>query len=439
MSNYPIHRIAMFSVHTCPLATLGGKETGGMNVYVRELARELGRRGLAVDVFTRSQDPSIRRISRRLGDCVRVIHLPAGPEAPYNKNLIYDHLDEFVDGVHAFAAAESIRYDVLHSHYWLSGLVARDLRTAWGTPIVHMFHTLGELKNRVAQAPDEMEPPRRIACEGEIMRFADRLIAATALERDQMAALYGADPARVSIVPPGVDLGKFRPLPCSEARARIGLPPDHHMVLFVGRIQPIKGIDTLIRAIALVLERRPALRNHISLSLVGGADDAAPDSEMMRLKALREDLGIGDLVTFLGSRDQDTLVDYYTAASMVVVPSFYESFGMVALEAMACGTPVIASDVGGLSLNIADGFNGYLVASGDVEELAYKITLLLTQDELRRQLGRQARAWSEGFSWRIIADETLAAYDRAAGRVPGDYAAVSDEQMTQEYRERTCP
>ncbi len=439
MSNYPIQRVAMLSVHTCPLATLGGKETGGMNVYVRELARELGRRGLTVDVFTRSQDPQIRRISRRLGDCVRVIHLPAGPEAPYNKNLVYDHLDEFVGGVQAFAEAEGIRYDVVHSHYWLSGLVARDLRAAWDTPVVHMFHTLGELKNRVAQSPDEMEPPLRIACEGEIMHSANRLVAATTLERDQMAALYGADATKVSIVPPGVDLDKFRPLPCSEARARIGLPPDHHMVLFVGRIQPIKGIDTLIRAIALVLERRPALRNHIGLSLVGGADDAAPDSEMMRLKALREELGIGDLVTFLGSRDQDTLVDYYTAASVVVVPSFYESFGMVALEAMACGTPVIASDVGGLSLNIADGFNGYLVASGDVEELAYKITLLLTRDELRRQLGRQARAWSEGFSWQIIADETLAAYDLASGRAPGDYAAVREGQRTQEYGERACP
>ena len=291
MLNNPIRRVAMLSVHTCPLATLGGKETGGMNVYVRELARELGRHGLAVDVFTRSQDSEIRRISRRLGDCVRVIHLPAGPQAPYNKNLIYDHLDEFVGGVRAFAEAEGSRYDMLHSHYWLSGLAARDLQAAWGTPIIHMFHTLGELKNRVAQSSDELEPPRRIACEGEIMRVADRLIAATALERDQMAALYGADPAKVSIVPPGVDLDKFRPLPCEDARARIGLPPDHHMVLFVGRIQPIKGVDMLIRAIALVLERKPTLRDQISLSIVGGADDTTPDSEMARLKALRTGTG----------------------------------------------------------------------------------------------------------------------------------------------------
>jgi len=440
MSDRPIKHIAMFSVHTCPLATLGGKEPGGMNVYVRELARELGRRGLAVDVFTRSQNPAVPRVNRSLGDCVRVIHLPAGPEAPYDKNLIFDHLAEFAGGVTAFAEAEGIHYDILHSHYWLSGLVARDLRKIWSAPIVHMFHTLAELKNRVAQSPAELEPPRRIAYEGEIMRFADRLIAATTLERDQMQALYGADPAKISVVPPGVDLGKFRPLPCVEARARIGLPPDHHMVLFVGRIQPIKGIDTLIRAMALVLERKPALRDHLCLILIGGADDATPDSEMARLKALREGLGIGDLVTFLGSRDQDTLVDYYTAASMVVVPSFYESFGMVALEAMACGTPVIASDVGGLSLNIADGFNGYLVASGDVNELAYKIMLLLTQDELRWQLGQQARLWAERFSWQIIADETLAAYDLAARHAPDNHSfALPAGETTWQYEERTCP
>ena len=211
------------------------------------------------------------------------------------------------------------------------------------------------------------------------------------------------------------------------------------MVLFVGRIQPIKGVDMLIRAIALVLERKPALRDQISLSIVGGADDTTPDSEMARLKALRAELGIEDLVLFLGSARPGHAGGLLHRGLGGRVPSFYESFGMVALEAMACGTPVIASDVGGLSLNIADGFNGYLVASGDVEELAYKITLLLTQDELRRQLGRQARVWSEGFSWQIIAAETLAAYDLASGHTPGDYTTWQDGQGAQEYTERICP
>lgn len=423
MNNNSIQHICMLSVHTCPLATLGGKETGGMNVYVRELAREFGRRGIFVDVFTRQQNPGIPRISRRLGETIRIIHLPAGPQEPYNKNLIYDHLPEFTAGVREFAEAQDIRYDILHSHYWLSGLVAEELRNAWGTPIVHMYHTLARLKNQVAQTPGELEPALRAECEAEIMRSADRIIAATTLEREQMQTLYDADPAKIAIVPPGVDLTLFRPIPCEEARASIGLPPEQSMVLFVGRIQPIKGIDLLIRAMALLLKRNPALRDEVSLVIIGGHGDPSTDDELRRLDQLRAELGVSDLVTFLGSRDQDTLVDYYNAASTVVVPSHYESFGMVALEAMACGTPVIATDVGGLSLNIADGFNGYLVASGDAEALSYKIGLIITQDQLRRQLGRQARQWAERFDWRIIADETLAVYAEVLG-VPAPIPAA---------------
>ena len=352
---------------------------------------------------------------RALGPHGRVIHLPAGPERPYNKNAIYDHLPEFVGGIMDFAAREGIRYDILHSHYWLSGLAARDLRTGWGTPILQMFHTLAELKNRVAQSPAEFEPPLRSAKEGEIMRFADRIVAATALEREQMQELYDADPAKISVVPPGVDLDRFRPFPCEEARASIGVECDRQVVLFVGRIQPIKGIDTLIRAMALVLEREPELRQHVALSIIGGdsGGDAGRESEEMdRLRRLREELGIGDLVIFLGSKDQDFLACYYSAASVVVVPSHYESFGMVALEAMACGTPVIASAVGGLPFNIADGFNGYLVPNGDPEALAYKLALLLKFPSLREQLGEQARHWVERYSWTNIADEILDVYQR---------------------------
>jgi D-inositol-3-phosphate glycosyltransferase len=411
-----VDRIAMLSVHTCPLATLGGKETGGMNVYVRELTRELSRRGLAVDVFTRSQNPAIPRISPGgpLGPRGRVIHLPAGPEKPYNKNDIYGHLPQFVQGVQAFAAAEGIHYDVLHSHYWLSALAAEELRETWGAPIVHMFHTLGKLKNQVAQSPAEMEPEQRIICEGEIMRFADRIVAATAVEREQMCAFYGADPARISVVPPGVDLTRFHRLPLAEARARIGVPADHQMILFVGRIQQIKGIDTLIRAVALLLNREPELRSHTCLAIIGGDPNAGSEqSEQANLQALRESLGVGDLVTFLGSKDQDSLANYYSAAATVVVPSHYESFGMVALEAMACGTPVIASDVGGLSVNIAEGFNGYLVPAGDEEALASKLALLLKYPSLREHLSEQAVRWAERFGWGHIADDILAVYDLA--------------------------
>ncbi|MGQ9766611.1 MAG: glycosyltransferase [Anaerolineae bacterium] len=443
MTNTSLPRIALLSVHTCPLATLGGKETGGMNVYVRELAREFGRRGLAVDVFTRSQNPEIPRISSRLSSAgeVRVIHLSAGPERPYNKNKLYDHLPQFVAEVLAFADTEQIRYDVLHSHYWLSGLVACELRQAWGVPIVHMFHTLARLKNPVAQSAAELEPPLRKEKEAEIMRFADRVVAATTLEREQMEAFYSADLARIVVVPPGVDLSLFRPVPCEQARAAVGLPPEHHMVLFVGRIQPIKGIDNLIRGLALMFKRRPALRRDVFLAIIGGAGDPTTDEELAHLHDLRTALGVSDVVTFLGSRDQDTLVNYYNAASVVVVPSYYESFGMVALEAMACSTSVIAADVGGLSLNVVDGFNGYLVPLGDVEELAYRLGLLLTQDALRRQLGSQACRWAQRFSWQNIADETLAVYAQAMGRPAEDFRdlmAAADGKLW-DFQERVCP
>jgi D-inositol-3-phosphate glycosyltransferase len=413
-----LHRVAMLSVHTCPLATLGGKETGGMNVYVRELTRELCQCGLAVDVFTRSQDATLPRIREGgpLGPTGRVIHIPAGPEHPYDKNAIYAHLPEFVAGVQSFAARQGIHYDILHSHYWLSGLAARELRAAWGTPIVQMFHTLALLKNQVAASPAEMESALRIASEGEIMHFADRVIAATALEREQMCTLYGADLARISVVPPGVDLQRFRRLSAVEAKARIGVPTAHRMILFVGRIQPIKGIDTLIRAIALLRGRYPEMRSDLCVAIIGGdpnADAGQEQSEMARLKELRESLGLGDLVTFLGSKDQDTLVDYYSAAAVVVAPSHYESFGMVALEAMACGTPVVASDVGGLSINVADAFNGYLVPAGDAEALAGKLALLLKYDSLRKQLSWQASRWAERYSWANIAEEVMTVYEKA--------------------------
>ena len=278
-----------------------------------------------------------------------------------------------------FARSEGLHYDLIHSHYWLSGLAAYELQEAWGTPIFQMFHTLGALKNLVAGSPGEMESPQRIACEGEIMRFVDGIVAATTLERQQMQDLYGADPARISVVPPGVDIRRFRPLPCAEARAHIGAPPAKQVILFVGRIQPIKGIDTLIRAMALAFERAPELRQQVVLSIIGGgteSESGEEQGELARLQGLCDSLGIGrDLVTFLGSKDQDTLVYYYSAASAVVVPSHYESFGMVALEAMACGTPVIASDVGGLSFAVADGLNGYWSPNGDADALASKVIL----------------------------------------------------------------
>ena len=407
-------QIAMLSVHTCPLATLGGKETGGMNVYVRDLSRELARRGHHVDVYTRSQDSGISRVDESgLGWGARVIHVPAGPEHPYDKHLVYDHLPEFVEGVLAQGASDGLRYDVLHSHYWLSGAAAEVLRERWGgTPVLHMFHTLGAMKNAVAQRPEERETSHRIAVERQLVRSADLVIAATRAEEEQLARLYGADLSRVRVISPGVDTERFHPIPPSHAKEQIGLCPERRTILFVGRIEALKGVDNLLRAVARVVEKRPDLRAGLCLPIVGGDPDRVrEDDEMTRLQELREELGIGDVVTFLGAKDQNLLQYYYAAAEVVVMPSDYESFGMVALEAMACGTPVIASDVGGLAFLVKDGRTGYRVPARDVLALADRITRLLTDEGLRRRIGHSAACWAESYAWPRIADQIEALYE----------------------------
>jgi D-inositol-3-phosphate glycosyltransferase len=397
-----------------------------MNVYVRDLSRELGRRGVAVDCFTRSQDPDIPRISGKLGPNCRVIHVPAGPESPYDKNRVVDHLPEFVRGVLAFARREGVTYDVIHSHYWLSGLAAQDLRCAWEVPIFQMFHTLGHMKNSVASGPREWESERRIEGEAEVMALADHLVAATPLERAQMVWLYGADAKKISVIPPGVDLELFRPIPSEEARRTLGLPVDRRIVLFVGRVEPLKGIDTLLRAMALVVPDIPCWQEELSLIIIGGAPGAGVEqvnAELARLEQLRAELGIQELVTFQGAEDQDTLVHYYSAADLVVMPSHYESFGMVALEAMACGTPVVASKVGGLAFNVQDGETGFLVPDRDPEALAGKIHLLLCQDDLRHRLGSQAHAWAARHGWPVVADQIMDLYEQVQPRIQPPVAA----------------
>ncbi len=413
-----IKRVAMLSVHTCPLAMLGGKETGGMNVYVRDLSRELVRRGIAVDVFTRSQNSHLPHVMHRLGPLGRVIHIPTGPEEPYDKNKVFDHLPEFVDNVKRFACSEGISYDLIHSHYWLSGWAARELREAWGAPIVQMFHTLGKMKDAVATDPSQRETARRTEVETEITQFADRLVAATPAEKDQLMNLYGADPAAISIVPPGVNLNHFRPMPMKVARYHLGVPPDDWMILFVGRIEPLKGVDTLIRAIALLAYECPTWVSRLSLAIIGGDPDTNENAEMERLKQMHAELKLGKLVVFLGAKDQDTLQYYYNAAEVLVMPSHYESFGMVALEAMACGTPVIASDVGGLSHLVRDGITGFHVPNGDHVALASTLARLLQDDHLRRQLGSQAWAWAQNYSWTTIGDQVMGAYRQAQESQP---------------------
>lgn len=407
----PVRRVAMLSYHTCPLATLGGKKTGGMNVYVRDFSRALARRGVQVDVFTRSQDECQPRIKHDLGNGGRVIHIPAGPEAPISVSDSVGYVGEFVDNILRFANDEGAVYDLIHSHYWLSGLAGEQLRRAWGAPLLHMFHTLGHMKNQIARNESERANLERLDGETHVVQIADRLIAATPAERRQLVELYGADPEKISVISPGVDLAHFRPIPQLQAKQMVGIPPQRKNILFAGRIEPLKGIDTLLEAMALLKTRHAADLADTCVTIIGGNPWAdSLDAEMERLQKMRIDLGLDDLVAFAGARDQEILPYYYAAAEMVVMPSHYESFGMVALEAMAMGTPVIASEVGGLAHVVQDGCNGYLVPRRDPVTLAARILLLLKDPFRRQHLSRYAREWAQRFDWAHIVAEMLGVY-----------------------------
>lgn len=409
----------MLSVHTCPLAMLGGKKTGGMNVYVRDLSRALGRLGIQVDVFTRSQDDCVPYVNHDLGFGGRVIHIPAGPEKPIPVAAIGNYLDEFTQGVIAFAEREEIQYDLIHSHYWLSGLVAQGLRRVWGEniPIVQMFHTLGQMKNRIATDDSERAPQERLDGESYIIQqVADCIIAATPAEQAQLRWLYQADLSKIRVIPPGVDLERFNPLPTPLAKEHLGIPVADQNIVFAGRIEPLKGIDTLLLAVSLLRQRYPEETRNICVAIIGGdpwADN--PEEEMTRLQAMRHDLGITDFVTFLGSKDQNELPYYYAAAAAVVMPSHYESFGLVALEAMAMGTPVIASEVGGLAFLVKDGETGFHIPARDHEALAARLFDILSNRHCRDLLGRQAREYAQQYDWNLIVQRMVELYQALIG------------------------
>ncbi len=422
-----MQRIAMLAVHSSPLATLGRREAGGMNVYVRELACELGRRELPVDIFTRSQRRGEPQIVE-LGPNTRVVTLRTGPAAPYNKNWVLDYLPEFVSRIRCFADGQDLHYDIIHSHYWLSGVAALELRKMWGAPIVHMFHTLGAMKNQVTQTALWSETNDRIEIEGRLLREVDAIIAATPLDRAQMQFHYGVETDRIVVLPCGVDTRRFRPHDQTEARRQLGLPSQPaKIVLFVGRIEPLKGLDTLIQALALLAAHRPRLRPDLQLMVVGG--DAQPredrwNSEERRLRALVDELGIGDIVHFGGSRPRSQLPLLYSAADVVAIPSHYESFGLVAVEAQACGTPVVASRVGGLTYTVQDGISGFLVPPHDAAAFAQRIESLLLHPGTCEEMGTRAIARAQSYAWPHIADRMLALYQAIAHRRQPVHAIV---------------
>jgi D-inositol-3-phosphate glycosyltransferase len=415
-------RIAMLSYHTCPLATLGGKDTGGMNVYVREITRQLGAMGIHVDVFTRSQDEHVPHVLHDLGYGNRVVHIPAGPEHPLPKKELTDYLPQFVHGIREFADTKGLSYDLIHSHYWMSGIAAIDLKKFWDVPIVNMFHTLGVMKNRVAQSPQELEGDYRIDGERQVLKAVDKIIAATQAEYSQLLWLYQAEVDKILVIPPGVDIGRFYPIPSDEAKEYIGVPPCGRMLLFVGRIEPLKGLDVLIEALGLMHRNETFKENPFCLVIIGGETDESPNFddnlEMSRIRELTKKHGLSDLVTFLGKKSQDSLPYYYSAAEAVVVPSQYESFGMVALEAMACGTPVVASQIGGLAYLVQDGVTGFTVPVDEPDELARKLTSILQDPALHQRLGTQAVKVAQDYAWEKVARKLLVVYEEMLSNSP---------------------
>ncbi len=399
-------RIAMLSVHSCPVGNLGARDTGGMSVYIREIARELGKRGFLVDVYTRVHDPGEGQILE-LGQNARLIHLRAGGDEDMHKLMVYSYLPDFACNLESFRKHNDLHYDLVFSHYWLSGWVGKSLQGWWGVPHIMMFHTLSLVKNSFGVG--EEEPELRIEAEKNLARNCHRIIAATEKERGDFVRHYGAPQDRISVVPCGVNLDLFQPVDRETAKRQLGFS-DGKIILFVGRIEPLKGIDRLLGAVASINNGQ-----RLRLVIVGG--DEHSQYEVERLKELSRSLGIEGLTTFLGTIKHEELPSFYSAADVCVIPSYYETFSLVALESMACGTPVVAANVGSLEGIIRQGETGYVVTDNTPVLLADKIALLLSKPDGGKD-SALIRASVTRFSWSNIAERIIEVY----GRVRADYS-----------------
>jgi D-inositol-3-phosphate glycosyltransferase len=405
-------RIATISLHTSPLDQPGTGDAGGLNVYVVEVSKRLADRGIEVEIFTRAvcrdTPPAVE-----LAPGVLVRNVVAGPFEELDKNALPAQFCPFTfEVLRTEAAFAPGRYDLLHAHYWLSGQVAAVAKERWGVPLIQSMHTLGKVKNLALATGDCAEPAARIRGEAEVTAAADRLVANTDTEARQLVELYGADPWRVETVSPGVDLSVFRPGPAAAARRRLGLPADAVVLVFAGRIQPLKGPDVVLRAAAHLLRSDPALAGRLVVVLVGGpsgSEVGAPG----RLDGLADALGVAGHVRMEPPCPQRELADWYRAATAVLVPSHSESFGLVALEAQACGTPVVAAAVGGLRTAVRDGYSGVLVDGHDPSVWARVLGELISAPRKLAELSRGALRHASGFGWPTTADRLIGVYTRA--------------------------
>jgi len=403
-------RVAVLSMHTSPLDQPGTGDAGGMNVYVLETARRMAAAGVEVEIFTRAASSALPP-TVEVEPGVRVTHLRAGPFEELRKEELPAQLCALTSGLmHVEASRSEGWFDVIHSHYWLSGQVGWLASERWDVPLVHSMHTMAKVKNRELAAGDRPEPATREIGEQQVVEQATRLIANTGQEAAQLIDLYGATAGRVDIVHPGVDLDVFRPGSQAHARAELGLASDAFVLLFIGRIQPLKAPDVLLHAAHRMLQRDPALRVRMVVAVCGGPSGSGLEHPTA-LADLADDLGIADIVRFEPPGDRERLATWFRAADTTVVPSYSESFGLVAVESQACGTPVVAASVGGLRTAVVDGRSGILVAGHDPTEWARAITRMTTDE--RDRLAAGSRAHAEQFSWSDTAAGLIDSYSQA--------------------------
>ncbi len=406
-------RIAMFSYHTCPLASYEGKETGGMNVYVLELSKKLVKKGFTIDIFTRSQDrrqPKIVNVEKNL----RVIHLKAGKEKNIAKKNLINFIPEFVESFNKFMEKEGIEYDFFHCHYYLSGLAAYHIKkhSHKNTPFIITFHTLALMKNLVARGELEREENERVEAEKFLTIHADKIIAPSESDSLYLQYLYECKEEKIYVIPPGVDKNIFKPMSKKLSKSKINSNQNDRFILFVGRIEPLKGIDVLMYATKILIEKNSSF-NNLCLLIVGGdiSKKTKLSNELKKLQELRHTLNLSTNVKFIGQVRQEMLPYYYNASELVVIPSHYESFGMAALEAMSCGIPVITTNVAGISELLDEKHQALITTSNNPLLLASQIEDLLTDEKVHEKLGREVFLKVQDLSWNNISDRIIKVYN----------------------------
>jgi glycosyltransferase involved in cell wall biosynthesis len=407
-------RIAMISEHASPVALLGGVDAGGQNVYVDAVSRGVAAHGYEVDVFTIKSDPAQPEVIAWAAG-VRVINLAAGGVGPRAKDALWPHMPVFRDAILRFARADARRYDLIHGNFWMSGWVAAEMGLRWSTPVAQIFHATGVTKLR-EQGADDTSPPERIAVERMVVRTVDRIIAQCPAEKEELLREYGAHRGRVALIPSAVDTDRYRPLEQRLARQELGIDPAAEVIVYVGRIIPRKDIRNVVRALARLIRRREeAGASSLPSLLIVGGETERPDPvatpEIGALRDLARDLGVARHVRFMGRHQPDELYRWYSAADVAVTTPWYEPFGLTPLEAMACGTPVIGSHVGGIAFTVADGETGFLVPPRDPAALCARLETVLADAPLRRRMGDAGRARVlRGFTWPRVAEQTADLY-----------------------------